>query len=284
MADNVENVLKSAHRCFDTIKGSSLFFFCWFPIFFALIDSLDIDCYVLDLAYDHIKNECVVVELNHWAKTTSSSLYDWNKDIELLENATNDIRILMHPIKDVKWIIAGPLRKMAWNDEEIQTKPQQNNNNNNNDTEIDNNEVLECSNRNWRFEKMLKKLCKGVDLNEYSREDLESIYKKLLEVAKRRDPPYFTPSDVSLLFNENKSKRYVRNNDMKIEHCLMSTLYVVLFVRIAQFVRENKDVIVVVRKCEALLSLYKSTKEVETDTHNALTFLAKELQLIKKKK
>lgn len=78
----------------------------------------------LDLAYVCEDDVCLIVELNHWHHTTSSAMFDWKADIELLENGPFTLRLQPCPVPNVRALIAKPLRAMAgWTDVHVDTRP-----------------------------------------------------------------------------------------------------------------------------------------------------------------
>jgi hypothetical protein len=51
--------------------------------FQSVKDKLALHSYVVDFVYIPERDVCLIVELNHWSKTTSSSMFDWDSDIEV---------------------------------------------------------------------------------------------------------------------------------------------------------------------------------------------------------
>lgn len=84
-----------------------------------------IESYVADFAFDADFNHVYLVELNHWGTTASSSLFDWAKDTDVMHKGPFEMRTVDKPIKNVKLMMAGPLRIImgeineSWNAENI---------------------------------------------------------------------------------------------------------------------------------------------------------------------
>jgi len=235
---------------------------------------LEIDSYVLDLVYVPVQDICLLIELNHWSKTTSSSLFSWEDDIEVdvffvsgkiliketkvLENGPFDFRFLRDPIPNVRSLIAAPLREMAgWKDvpaaqmkksETKQKKKKKKNVSTKKDGAVG--RCLEKEASKWKAVTVLD----------------DKTYDALQKVMNRREQPFFTFADVSLL----PVSRFLRGEEgAEPSKCAMPTMYVTLFARIA-----GRPPFVA-----AEVTLAKVT---ELDVHNSALVL-KELGLIEKK-
>lgn len=75
-------------------------------LFNRIRDRISPESYVLDMAYLPESESCILVELNHWHFTTSSAMFDWKRDIEILENGPFTLRIQSGPIDGVRALIA----------------------------------------------------------------------------------------------------------------------------------------------------------------------------------
>eukprot|EP01112_Ceratiomyxa_fruticulosa_P008138 TRINITY_DN2106_c0_g1_i1.p1 TRINITY_DN2106_c0_g1~~TRINITY_DN2106_c0_g1_i1.p1 ORF type:complete len:359 (-),score=55.98 TRINITY_DN2106_c0_g1_i1:91-1167(-) len=77
-----------------------------------------IDNYVADFSLCEYSNEgkvgyrCLLIELNHWGSTASSSLFDWNADSKVLHEGPFEFRVVEKEVENVQQTIARPLRFM----------------------------------------------------------------------------------------------------------------------------------------------------------------------------
>jgi D123 len=75
-------------------------------------DNIDLDHYVIDFAVTKT-DRVVLVELNHFKSTTSSALFDWTRDSEIMHHGPYTFRVLEQLPINVKQQIARPLRALA---------------------------------------------------------------------------------------------------------------------------------------------------------------------------
>lgn len=226
-----------------------------------LRDRLALSSYVLDLVYMPALDVCRVVELNHWAKTTSSALFDWTADIDLLENGPFVFRYLAEPLPHVRGLIAAPLRALAgWSEDSVvrdakpppppaaaaekpPKKPRRLA------------RLLAAEARRWRL---------------VGAAPAATVLAQLNAAAARRRPPFFAPADVSLLFEA--APLFVRGGGvLSAEGCVGPSLYVCLFLRVAGAGGHGP--------VEAALGALRSAEQLRLDVRNAALVL-RELGLV----
>ena len=245
--------------------------------FKAIQKLLKLENFVLDLVYDQESDTCLVVELNHWARTTSSALFDWSTDIELLENGPFCFRFVAEPIPQVRSLIARPLREMAgWAEDTCMAAPALNS----------------VSSSSVSPEIKAGKSRKVTRLIQRQAEKYEACFDAspqvdaLLAVASRRAPAvFFTASDVSLLYRKNsEEKRFLRSRDSVVsaQASVHTSLYVCLLVRIVGGLPELERMISL---CEQHLARLHNgrTADIALDINNALLVLI-EMKLVTRKK
>jgi len=88
---------------------------------------IPVDSYVIDFAYT--EERVWMVELNDFGTTASSSLFNWKTEWQVMHEGPFELRILKEPIKEVRSMIAKPLRELAGWENDINTKQVTNTNN-----------------------------------------------------------------------------------------------------------------------------------------------------------
>ena len=235
-------------------------------LFEQMKNRLEIDAYVLDLVYVPETNECLLIELNHWSPTTSSSLFSWTTDLERLENGPFEFRYVKEPIENVRGLIAAPLREMAgW----VNVVPSPYNPA---VAVFDGKKKKESGrSKKSKWEKLFISEARKWELLPAAAAAVD--IKGLKAVAARR--PFFTEADVTFIC----PGRYFRRNNADEKDCtpvicLQSSLYVCLFFRIG-LLEPFRDV-------EDALDFVPSKSEMALHLSNA-ALLLKQLSLIKRR-